>query len=92
MAITKMSDDQRRQMIAEAAYFRAERRGFSGGDSVGDWIEGEAEVDERLRQTEAAHLLECLEEGVASATTASAAAVIASPRRRRAGGAATRRR
>ena len=68
MAITKMSDDQRRQMIAEAAYFRAERRGFSGGDSVGDWIEAEAEVDERLRQAEAAHLLECLEEGVASAT------------------------
>ena len=63
-----MSEDQRRQMIAEAAYFRAERRGFSGGDSVGDWIEAEAEVDERLRQIEAAHLLECLEEGVTSAT------------------------
>ena len=68
MAITKVSDDQRRQMIAETAYFRAERRGFSGGNSAADWIEAEAEVDERLRRTEAADLLECLEQGVESAT------------------------
>lgn len=39
---------QRRQMIAEAAYFRAERRGFRDGDPVTDWIEAEKEVEEQL--------------------------------------------
>jgi uncharacterized protein YfcZ (UPF0381/DUF406 family) len=32
-------------MIAEAAYFRAERRGFQGGDPLDDWLQAEAEVD-----------------------------------------------
>ncbi len=41
---------ERERMIAEAAYFRAERRGFSGGDSVTDWLAAEKEVDHRLRQ------------------------------------------
>lgn len=68
MITTKVSEDQRRQMIAEAAYLRAERRGFNGGDPVTDWIEAEAEVDERVRQIEDAHLLRCLEEGLALAT------------------------
>jgi hypothetical protein len=68
MAISnKVSESQRRQMIAEAAYFRAEKKGF-GGDPVADWIEAEVEVDERVRQIENAHLIEHLEEGVAAAT------------------------
>ncbi len=68
MAITnKVSDAQRRQMIAEAAYFRAERRGFAG-DPVADWIEAEVEVAERVRQIESAHLIEHLEEGLAAAS------------------------
>lgn len=37
-------------MIAEAAYFRAERRGFVGGDPQSDWFAAEAEIDERLRR------------------------------------------
>lgn len=65
---SNVSADQRRQMIAEAAYFRAERRGFTGGDSVADWVEAEAEVDARLRKIEAARLVEHLSDGVASAT------------------------
>jgi len=68
MAISKVSAEQRRQMIAEAAYLRAEHRGFVGGDAVADWVEAEAEVDGRLRQVEAARVLECLTDGVASAT------------------------
>lgn len=40
----------RHEMIAAAAYFRAEQRGFVGGDSLDDWLAAEAEVDERLRQ------------------------------------------
>jgi hypothetical protein len=68
MITSKVNEDQRRQMIAEAAYFRAERRGFIGGDPVTDWFEAEIEVDERLRAIEQAHVLECLENGLASAT------------------------
>lgn len=41
------SDCPRGQMIAEAAYFRAEQRGFMPGDELGDWLQAEAEVDER---------------------------------------------
>ena len=45
MITSKVNEDQRRQMIAEAAYFRAERRGFSGGDPATDWIEAEAIIE-----------------------------------------------
>ena len=37
--------DWHRQMIQEAAYFRAEARGFVGGDPVADWLAAEAEID-----------------------------------------------
>ncbi|MGH8337667.1 MAG: DUF2934 domain-containing protein [Gammaproteobacteria bacterium] len=36
-------------MIAEAAYFRAERRGFEPGHEVEDWLGAEAELEHRLR-------------------------------------------
>lgn len=35
----------RYQMIAEAAYLRAEQRGFNGGDPLEDWLAAEHEVD-----------------------------------------------
>ena len=35
---------RRRAMIAEAAYYRAERRGFEPGHELEDWLEAEAEV------------------------------------------------
>jgi hypothetical protein len=34
-------------MIAEAAYYRAQRRGFRG-DPIRDWTEAEAEIDAQL--------------------------------------------
>ena len=40
--------EQRRHMIAEAAYFRAQHRGFRGGDPDRDWMEAEIEIDARL--------------------------------------------
>ena len=40
---------QRYQMIAEAAYYRAEKRGFIGGDAGQDWLEAEAEIDRILQ-------------------------------------------
>lgn len=62
-----VTSDQRRQMIAEAAYFKAERRGFSGGDAVRDWCEAEPEVDARLRQLEDGQLVARIEEVLESA-------------------------
>jgi hypothetical protein len=44
-----MSEDLRRAMIAEAAYFHAERRDFAPGGEVEDWLAAEAEVDALLR-------------------------------------------
>ena len=44
-----VTPEQRLQMIAEAAYFRALRRGFGGNAEVRDWLEAEAEVDARLQ-------------------------------------------
>ncbi|MCX8040299.1 MAG: DUF2934 domain-containing protein [Planctomycetota bacterium] len=37
-------------MIAEAAYFLAERRGFAPGHELADWLAAERTVDERLRR------------------------------------------
>jgi len=36
-------------MIAQAAYCRAEKRGFTPGPEASDWLQAEAEVLERLR-------------------------------------------
>jgi len=36
-------------MIAQAAYLRAERRGFMPGGEVEDWLAAEAEVEALLR-------------------------------------------
>jgi hypothetical protein len=35
-------------MIAEAAYFRAERRNFSPGQELDDWLSAEREIDRGL--------------------------------------------
>lgn len=40
-----LSEDQRMELIAAAAYRRAEERGFQGGDPSLDWAEAEREVD-----------------------------------------------
>lgn len=43
-----VSPQQRYQMISTAAYFLAERRGFSGGYEMQDWISAEFEIDAKL--------------------------------------------
>lgn len=40
--------ERRHELISEAAYFRAEARGFLPGGDLDDWLDAEAEVDERL--------------------------------------------
>lgn len=54
--IREPSDDEIRRMIAEAAYYRAEKRGFSPGSEEQDWREAEREVRDSLRTLQAAHL------------------------------------
>lgn len=44
----EISAEARRGMIAEAAYLRAERRGFVPGYELEDWIAAESEVDALL--------------------------------------------
>jgi hypothetical protein len=44
-----VSAGTRRAMIEQAAYLRAERRGFAPGSEVEDWLAAEAEVDALLR-------------------------------------------
>ncbi len=39
------SDCPREQMIAEAAYFRAEQRGFIPGNEMSDWLQAEADIE-----------------------------------------------
>jgi hypothetical protein len=43
-----VTPEQRFAMIAEAAYFIAEKRGFSGGDTEADWFRAETEIDKML--------------------------------------------
>ncbi len=40
--------DDRHAVIAEAAYYRAERRGFAPGHELEDWLAAEAQIDKRL--------------------------------------------
>jgi hypothetical protein len=43
-----ISEEERRRMIAEAAYFRAQARGFVGGDPLDDWLAAEQEINRAL--------------------------------------------
>ena len=40
-----MDSNERQQSIAVAAYFRAEKLGFSGNSELDDWLEAEREYD-----------------------------------------------
>lgn len=42
--------ERRAALIAEAAYFLAEKRGFTPGYETEDWLRAESEVDARLLQ------------------------------------------
>ncbi len=39
----------RRAMVATAAYYRAERRGFQSGHEFEDWLDAEADIETLLR-------------------------------------------
>ncbi len=40
--------EERERLIAMAAYYRAERRGFAPGGELQDWYEAAAEIDRQL--------------------------------------------
>jgi len=44
-----LTPEARHALIAEAAYLRAERRGFVPGHETDDWLAAEAEVDSLLK-------------------------------------------
>ena len=40
-----LTDEERHQLIAKAAYLRASGRGFTPGSELEDWFAAEAEID-----------------------------------------------
>lgn len=46
----KVSPEQRLEMISTAAYYIAERHGFTPGESQADWRAAEKEIDAVLKQ------------------------------------------
>lgn len=47
---TMVTPEERMDMIAEAAYYRAEQRGFNPDGQIDDWLEAERIVDEMLEE------------------------------------------
>jgi hypothetical protein len=43
-----VSPEQRYLMICEAAYYKAERRGFSPENEIQDWLDAESEINRLL--------------------------------------------
>ncbi|MGA2400002.1 MAG: DUF2934 domain-containing protein [Steroidobacteraceae bacterium] len=52
LPVKRVSAEERRRMIAQAAYFRAERRNFAPGRELEDWVAAEAEVDRGLARSD----------------------------------------
>jgi hypothetical protein len=50
-----VTPEQRHQMIAEAAYRRAQKRSFVGGNPENDWYEAEAEIGQLFSQLSELH-------------------------------------
>jgi hypothetical protein len=48
LPVKRVSEEERRNLIARAAYFRAERRNFAPGQELADWVAAEADVDREL--------------------------------------------
>jgi hypothetical protein len=44
-----VTSDEKKRMVAEAAYFRFANRNFSRGDPVEDWVMAEADIENSLK-------------------------------------------
>ena len=49
-SITEADVDELRSRIAEAAFYKAERRGFAPGHEVSDWVEAEREIRQQINR------------------------------------------
>jgi hypothetical protein len=47
--VQTVDPDARQMMIAEAAYYLAEQRGFTPGGELQDWLDAEAQIETSLR-------------------------------------------
>lgn len=47
--VTEPGEQVDKAMVAEAAYYRAEKRGFAPGNELEDWLEAEKEIDALTR-------------------------------------------
>lgn len=45
------SPEEIRQLIAQAAYYRAKQRGFEPGHELEDWIQAESEILRRVERS-----------------------------------------
>ena len=54
-ARAEVSAEEVRKLIAEAAYYRAKKRGFTPGHEVEDWVQAEAEVLHRIGADQSKH-------------------------------------
>ncbi len=50
-----VTPEERHHLIAQRAYFLAEKRGFSPGSELEDWLKAEAEVESMLRKRAERH-------------------------------------
>lgn len=50
---TAITPEERHELIAVAAYYRAQIRGFAPGAELQDWLEAEVEVDSLLESSAA---------------------------------------
>ena len=46
--VTGLTAQERHALVAQAAYFRAEARGFAAGGEFEDWVAAEAEVNAQM--------------------------------------------
>ena len=53
-ALTGVTGQERHQLIAEAAYYRAERRSFIPGYELEDWLSAESEIEMKLNPSKSA--------------------------------------
>jgi hypothetical protein len=51
---TRVTEAELRRLIQQAAYYKAEARGFAPGYELQDWIEAEAEVRRELERADGA--------------------------------------
>jgi hypothetical protein len=50
LAEAEITPEERYELIAETAYYRAEQRGFEGNEHLQDWYEAEKLIDSQLHK------------------------------------------